>query len=187
MDTRQTKGETRASGDFSCLYEANYKRIFNYFLYGTSDIETALDLTSDTFFKALRAWPRFEQKGATPTTWLFKIASRELAMYYRKRGRSKTSFLCFDEEITAVRAAVDREELVSAQRAIENSEEFLALSELIKNLPAKYREVVFLRFYAEMSINEISDLLGRSSGTVKSQLHRSLKKLRLEMQPLDAR
>jgi RNA polymerase sigma-70 factor (ECF subfamily) len=185
MDTRQTQSETPASGDFSCLYEANYKRIFNYFLYGTTDIETSLDLTSDTFFKALRAWPRFEQKGATPTTWLFKIASRELAMYYRKKGRWKSSMLSFDEEVTSVHAAVNRQELLMTQRDIENCEEFLALSELIRNLPAKYREVVFLRFYAEMSINEISDFLGRSSGTVKSQLHRSMKKLRLEMQPMD--
>lgn len=185
MGTRQTQSITPAPGDFSCLYEENYKRIFNYFLYGASDVETALDLTSDTFFKALRAWSRFEQKEATPTTWLFKIASRELAMYYRKMGRRKSSVLSFDEEVTAVRAAVPRQELLTAQRDIENCEEFLALSELIRNLPAKYREVVFLRFYAEMSINEISDFLGRSSGTVKSQLHRSLKKLRLEMQLLD--
>jgi len=63
MDTSQIQGKAPSFGSFACLYEANYKRIFNYFLYGTSDIEIALDLTSDTFFKALQAWPRFEEKG----------------------------------------------------------------------------------------------------------------------------
>src|SRR5450759_2089329 len=141
MDTSQTKGEDPSCSDFACLYEANYKQIFNYFLYGTSDVEIALDLTSETFFKALRAWPRFEQKEARPATWLFKIASRELAMYYRKRRRWKSSMLSFDEESGAVRAAANQQELLATHREIENYEEFLGLSELIRKLPPKQREV----------------------------------------------
>lgn len=182
MDDLRIDVGTKCGTDFSSLYEENYRRIFNYFLYGAGEIEAALDLTSDTFFKALRAWPRFENRGASPVTWLFKIASRELAMYFRKRGRTAIT-VSYDDEIANIRECVQESDLAVAQSEIDNCEEFLALSELMKRLPPRYREVVFLRFFADMSIREISDMLGRSSGTVKSQLHRSMKRLRFEMQP----
>ncbi len=174
--------------DFSALYEQNYKRIFNYILYGTGNIETAMDLSSETFLKALRAWPRFEHRGVPPVAWLLKIASRELAMFYRRQGRLKrfAPLLEFNEEVAGVRRQVVEAEVLAARRELDNREDFMVLSPLIRKLSTKYREVVFLRFFAGMSVEEISGSLGRPVGTVKAQLHRAIKRLRLEMQPSEA-
>lgn len=174
--------------DFSALYEENYKRIFNYILYGTGNIDTAMDLTSETFFKALRAWPGFEHRGVPPVAWLLKIASRELAMFYRSQGRLKrfAPALEFKEEVAGVRRQVVEAEVLAARRELDSREDFLVLAPLIKKLSSKYREVVFLRFFAGLSLEEISGLLGRPVGTVKAQLHRAIKRLRLEMQPFAA-
>ena len=170
--------------EFSHLYEENYKRVFNYILYGTSDVETAMDLTSETFFKAFRAWPRFEDKGVAPTAWFLKIASRELAMFYRRQGWLKrlAPSLEFTEETAGVRRYVGDEEIRAAQREFGRQDDLMALAPLIKKLPAKYREVLFLRFFAGMPIEEISQALDRPVGTVKAQLHRALRRLRDDMQ-----
>ncbi|MBN2169074.1 MAG: sigma-70 family RNA polymerase sigma factor [Actinobacteria bacterium] len=173
---------------FSELYEANYKKIFNYMLCGTGNVETAMDLTSDSFFKALRAWPRFEHRGVPPAAWLFKIASRELTMFYRRQGRLKrfAAPLEFNEAAAAVRGSINGDEVEAAKREVDSRDEFMDLSSIIRKLPGKYREVIYLRYFAGMRIEEISELTGRPVGTVKSQLHRALKRLRLELQPDEA-
>ena len=53
----------------------------------------------------------------------------------------------------------------------------------VKGLPPDQRAVVVLRFYEDASLQEIADLLGRPLGTVKSHLHRALRKLAKEIEP----
>lgn len=177
----------RADG-FSELYKDNYKGIFNYHLYGTGDVEAAMDLTSQTFFKAFRAWPRFEYKGIPPSAWLYKIASRELAMFYRRQGRLRRLFATveFSEETALVREHTVEEEVLAAKREVERREEFMVLSPVIRRMPEKYRVVIFLRFFVGMPLGEIAETLERPVGTIKSQLHRALKRLRSEMQHVEA-
>jgi RNA polymerase sigma-70 factor (ECF subfamily) len=166
---------------FARLYDLNYSRVFNYLLYTTGDVETALDLTSETFLKALRAMPRYVLTGAPFSAWLLKIASNEAKMHFRK-GKRGTEIEYMDETVE-VRASVLQEEVVRAADEIASCEEFVILAPLLRELSPKYREVIFLRFYEGFSIAEIAESLGRSPGTVKSQLHRGLKALGLAMQP----
>jgi RNA polymerase sigma-70 factor (ECF subfamily) len=166
---------------FARLYDLNYSRVFNYLLYTTGDVETALDLTSETFLKALRAMPRYSPSGAPFSAWLLKIASNEAKMLFRKRKR-RTEIEYMDETVE-VRNHVLQEEVARAADQVAACEEFVVLSPLLRDLSSKYREVIFMRFYECMSIGEIAELLGRSPGTVKSQLHRGLKALERAMQP----
>ena len=53
--------------------------------------------------------------------------------------------------------------------------------ELVRQLPPKYRTVLALRFYEDLSIDEIALVMGLRAGTVKSLLHRALGKLRAQM------
>lgn len=166
---------------FARLYDLNYSRVFNYLLYTTGDVETALDITSETFLKALRAMPRYVLTGAPFAAWLLKIASNEAKMHFRKRKRG-TEIEYMDETVE-VRASVLQEEVARAADEIASSEEFVILAPLLRELSPKYREVIFLRFYEGLSIGEIAVSLGRAPGTVKSQLHRGLRALGLAMQP----
>lgn len=169
---------------FACLYKLNYDRIFNYVLYSTGDVETSLDLTSETFFKALRALPRFEHRGGSFTAWLYKIASREIGTHYRRKKIAKVfpvpshSLL---EEAEGVKNGVIDSEVHSTQLELERCEDFLVLSPYLKRLPARDREVLFLRFFESMSFEDIATLLGRSAGTVRSQNQRALIALRKMM------
>jgi len=167
---------------FALLYEENYLRIFNYVLSSVTDVETALDLTSETFFKALRALPRYRYTGSPFAAWLMKIASNEIAMFFRKKKRAGGQ-VEFCAETIEVHEAILADQVRKAAETIEASDEFLALSPFLKELQPKYREVVFLRFFEGLAIDDISRVLGRPPGTVKSQLSRAMKILRAGMQP----
>ncbi len=181
--------ETRAKKDpdaFGRLFELNYDRIFNYILYGTGDVEASLDLTSEAFFKALRSLRRFDPRKGSFTTWLFAIASREVAMHFRRLGRAGKHTAAggfFGPEAGEVRGSVPAEIIEDARREMERCEDAVVLIPLLRELAPKYREVIFLRFFEDRPLEEIAAMLGRPLGTVKAQCHRGLKILKGRMQP----
>jgi len=97
---------------FGRLYELNHDRIFNYILYTTRDIELAFDLTSEMYFKVLRALPKYEYRGVSFASWLYSVASREISTFYRRQKRSRTinmPSLSYSDEIEEIRLAVNHE------------------------------------------------------------------------------
>jgi len=173
---------------FGRLYEENYKRILNYLLYNTGDVELARDLTSETFFKALRAMRAGKYRGGSLSAWLYRIASREIAIHHRRgklRRHIHVPFGSAIEEVQGLDQPLLGDEARAAQRELERCEDFLTLAGALMKLPLKQREVVFLRFFEGRSIEEISQIIGRPSGTVKSQLHHALKDMRSDIQRSD--
>ncbi len=167
------------------MFEDNYRRIFNYILYSTGDVETALDITSETFLKAMKGLSSFEYHGRKSfVAWLYKIASREIAMYFRRLSKDK-KYLTFESSVAEeIREAVSPQDIESASRELDRCEDFIIIVPFFKELPAKYREVLFLKFFEDMTFIEIADLLRRPIGTVKAQCHRGLRILRKRMQPI---
>jgi RNA polymerase sigma-70 factor, ECF subfamily len=184
MNEGAAEFELRVKDDceaFARLFELNYDRIFNYILYSTGDLEEALDLTSETFFKALRALDRFNPARGSFTAWLYAIASREIAMHFRRLAGAKKRIAAKTSDI---RDKVPVEEIEDARKDLESLEDFMLLAPLLRKLSPQYREVLFLKFFEDKSLEEIADLLGRPLGTVKAQCSRGLKLLKKWMQPL---
>jgi RNA polymerase sigma-70 factor (ECF subfamily) len=69
-------------------------------------------------------------------------------------------------------------ELIEAQEKLEQHQEFLEVQQRIVRLPARYQEVITLRFFEKKQIKEIAEILGKREGTIKSLLHRAVEKLR---------
>lgn len=134
----------------------------------------AQDLVQETFTEALRSASRFEGRSA-PYTWLYGILRRRFLLSYRKRAR----FL-------RILPLVGRETRTSKSEEI--SEAFHSLDPLmaaVMRLPAKYREVLFLRYIEIQSVAEIAALTAVPEGTVKSRLHYALRRLKtiIEFEP----
>ncbi len=179
---RELEKKVRDDPDaFARLFELNYDRIFNYILYSTGDIETSLDLTSETFFKALRALHRFDPGRGSFTAWLYAIASREIGMHFRRLAgiRRHTA-----RDSAEIRESIPFEAIEDAGKDLERCENFIVLVPLLRKLPPKYREVLFLKFFEDRPLKEIADILGRPLGTDKAQCSRGLKLLKKRMQPL---
>ena len=159
---------------FSLLYEEYYSRIFGYILKRVADVEIAEDITSETFLKVLKKLWTFKWKGIPFSAWLYRIASNETANFYRKKKKlvslEKISEPAADSDILG--------EIVVAQEELEKHKDFLALHKKISQLSLQDQEVIYLRFFEKKKIKEISEILGKKEGTIKSLLHRAIKKLR---------
>jgi len=84
------------------------------------------------------------------------------------------------DSITPSNPPID--EVIEAEEELRRHEDFLLLHENISKLPIKYQDVITLRFFENKQIKEIGEILGKREGTIKSLLHRGLKKLKKLME-----
>lgn len=181
MDLEQEKALVQKAQEdiqaFGELYDEYYPRIFNYVLRRTASLESAQDITSEVFFKALKNIKRFRWRGISLSSWLYRIATNEIANYFRNNKRlrhdTETAFENCDIASPSVEA-----EIIEAEAELKRNEEFLALHISISRLSIKYQEVLTLRFFENKPLKEIGQILGKREGTIKSLLHRGLEQLR---------
>ena len=165
---------------FAKLYDQYYAKIFGYALRRTVNLEAAQDITSETFLKALRKLWQFHWRNISFSSWLYKIASNEINQHFRKAEYKKSLSLekLQEDGFEPVSAHDPESELIEAQEELKQHQDFLEIQEKIVRLPAKYQEVITLRFFEQKQIKEIGEILGKKEGTVKSLLHRAVEKLR---------
>jgi len=153
---------------FGELYEIHFEQVYAYIARRVNSRETAEDLTSEVFHKALTNLRRFEWRGVPFVGWLFRIASNAI-VDQAKRSAKEISDL-EDPEAIAV-AEVDFTDAIDRAR----------LFRLVEELPEDQRRVVVMRFAEEKSICEIAVEIGRSEGAVKQLQFRGLQNLRTQV------
>jgi RNA polymerase sigma factor (sigma-70 family) len=155
--------------DFLAIYDEHVWQVYGFFAYRLSSRLEAEDLTQITFERALRAWPRYDRERSKPLTWLIAIAQNALIDHYRRHGRNKVD-------------PGDPSEAIDATAADPGPEESLgpdpALAAALGQLGDRERQVIGLRFGADLSGAEIADVLNLSVANVHQILSRSLRKLR---------
>lgn len=174
----RAKNDIEAFGE---LYDQYYSKILGYVLRRTASIEIAQDVTSEVFFKALKNLKQFRWHGIPFSSWLYRIATNEIANHFRK-NKQEHFYLEEVSNQTSISNPSAETELIEAEAELKRHEEFLAMHENISKLPVKYQEVITLRFFENKQVKEIGEILGKREGTVKSLLHRGLEKLRTLME-----
>ena len=170
----------KAPDAFAKLYDQYYLKIFGYVLRRTANLEAAQDITSETFFKALKKLWQFRWHNISFSAWLYKIATNEINQYFRHAKYRKSASLEELQErgFEPISLHDPESELIEAQEKLKQHQDFLEIQEKIVRLPPKYQEVVTLRFFEQKQIKEIAEILGKREGTIKSLLHRAVGKLR---------
>lgn len=169
------------SDAFGQLYDKYYSAILRYFLYRTADEDLAKDLTSETFYQALKSIWRFRWQRKPFSAWLYRIGHNQLMLYLRK-NKHYCKLTC--EQAPELIAKLDERQdmlLIDKQDERERNHDYLAMREALKQLPDRQHSIMVLRYFAKKSIREISDILRIPEGTVKSHIHRSLKKLKMTL------
>ena len=158
-----------------------YKRpVYHMVLKMVRNIDDAEDLTIESFAKAFKSLHRFK-KDFTFSTWLFRIATNNTIDFIRKKKLNTLSIenTFTDDDGQSVSIDVEdenldpQEETIKAQKA-----EIMQL--FVDKLPSKYQKLVRLRYFHELSYEEIAEELDAPLGTVKAQLHRA-RELMFEM------
>jgi len=163
-----------AAGDhraFEALYQQHHRRVYRLCIRMLRNHEEAEDLTQDVFLQVYRKINSFQGTSAF-TTWLHRLTVNMVLMYMRRKHRWQAEE-SFDPE--GLRAASEKQ---TSRRCDSPPIEPVDLENAINRLPDGYRVVFLLHDMEGYEHAEISQLLGISIGTVKSQLHKARLKLR---------
>jgi RNA polymerase sigma factor (sigma-70 family) len=155
--------------EFADVYDDQVWNVYGFFAYRLRSRADAEDLTQQTFERALRAWSRFDERRASPQTWLLTIA-RNLLIDHLRADRSGS-------QTPIGEGGVGEEALPVAHPAPDLGLD-PELAAALAALSDRDREVVALRFGGDLSGPEIADALGLSLANVQQILSRSLRRLR---------
>ena len=149
------------------------KPVYHMILKMVRNVDDAEDLTIEAFAKAFRHLTRFK-KDYTFSTWLFRIATNNAIDFIRKKRLETmsldTSFK--DDSGEAVTIDVEDSELNPMEETIK-TQKIELIRVFVDKLPPKYQRLVKLRYFDELSYEEIAKELEAPLGTVKAQLHRA--------------
>ncbi len=158
---------------YAMLMKRYKKAVYFMVLKMIRDADDAEDLTMEAFAKAFKNLHRFK-KDYTFSTWLFRIATNNTIDFIRKK-KLKTMSLnttMTDDGGNAVTIDVEDDDR-NPQDEFIKSQRIEMVRIFVDKLPAKYRKLVQLRYFDELSYEEIAKELEKPLGTVKAQLHRS--------------
>jgi RNA polymerase sigma-70 factor (ECF subfamily) len=154
---------------FGSLYDHYSPAVFRFVYYRVSARPLAEDLTSETFFRALRSMASFQWQGKDFGAWLTTIA-RNLIVDHFKASRTRL-------ELTTDDFSDRRETSESPEEEVLASLTSDVLREAMAKLPAEQQECIVLRFLNGYSIAETAKSLGRSEGAIKQLQLRAVRNL----------
>ncbi len=159
-------GDTEA---FGMLFDHYNTSVYRFVYYRVGSVTLAEDLTSETFFRALRSMGSFRWQGKDFGAWLMTIARNLTADHYKS---SRTRLEMTTEDMTPHDSATEGPE-GSVLATLTNE----TLLRALKALPAEQQECLIMRFLQGLSIAETAAVLGRSEGAVKQLQLRGVRNL----------
>lgn len=145
--------------------------MYGFFAYRLNSRDDAEDLTQQCFERALRAWDRFDPRRAALSTWLFAIARNLLIDHYRAHASDSGNIPLEDVHPSAL-PSVD-----GAGPGLEPE-----LAHALAALADRDRELLALRYGADLTGREIAELTGLSLANVQQIISRSLRRLRTALE-----
>lgn len=139
------------------------RRVYAYVAYRIGDGHEAEDVTSETFERALRYRNRYDRRKGEPAAWLIGIARNVIA----DLGRHST---------------VELEDQAHDFELEERTALRVDLGRALAGLESRDRELLSLRYGADLTARQIGELLGSKTNAVEVALHRALGRLRAELQ-----
>ncbi len=152
---------------FVQLYRRHYDMIFRYCTHRLFNRAAAEDVTSEVFLKMVESFHRFRGTEAQFRNWLYRIATNAVNHHFRRMNRHNSQLRAAREQTNS--GVVDNEE---------SSERLALLKEAMLSLKPRYQTIITLRFFENLKLTEIAEVLGSNPGTIRSQLARALAKLR---------
>lgn len=178
---RLVGGDREALGP---IMERHHRRIYRIALSYLRDADDALEVVQETFVRAYQNAARWDPASAVEP-WLVRIAINHAIDRYRRGRRRRRAEEPLDQ------ADRDRDPRLAAEepspeRQVLGREVAERIDSALRSLPERQRAVFVLRHYEERSLEEIARTLDLSLGTVKSSLHRAVRRLRLRLEGLRA-
>ena len=156
--------------EFERLWDEHARGLLGFLIHRTGDRALAEDLLSETFERALRGRGRFDRRRGSERGWLYAIALNLLRDHARRRDAERRA-------LDATRPA----EAGAAPDALGAVDDRDVVARALATLDERDRDVVALRYVADLSVEEIARASGERRAAVESRLYRALRKLRERM------
>jgi RNA polymerase sigma-70 factor, ECF subfamily len=144
------------------------RRVYAYVAYRVGDGPDAEDITSETFERALRYRRSYDQRKGEPVAWLIGIARR-----------------CIEGRPATLELSAEQLEASDPSNIEEEAVRRLALSGAVRQLEARDRELIALRYGADLTARQIAELHGAKTNAIEVALHRALGRLREHLESDD--
>jgi RNA polymerase sigma-70 factor (ECF subfamily) len=154
---------------FGVLYERYYARVYRYVYHRVDGVADAEDITAQVFMKALEALPSYQPGPNGFAPWLFRITRNAVIDHYRRRKRHHA----IDE--------IEHETGDDPMLDVLHNERRDELGRLICHLSDEQRDVILLRYSADLTFSEIAATLKKKEPAIRMLLHRGLRKLKTVM------
>lgn len=153
---------------FRPLYNRHFEPIFQFIFNRTTDEQLTADLCSQVFLKAMQHLSDYNYRGVPFSAWLFRIASNEVAQYFRQSKKARV-------------VSVDEANIVEVLEEMDELEYERYRSVMIKSLEELKEndlEIVEMRFFEQRPFKDIADILGITESNAKVRTYRVLERLK---------
>jgi RNA polymerase sigma-70 factor (ECF subfamily) len=153
--------------DWDAIYRDLLPRVYNYFRFRVGDHALASDLTAITFLKAWRQREQYHHDLGAFSTWVYTIARHTAADYFRAQ-----------HPVSELMAAASLPSAEALEETVEQRLEAERLNALLATLPPREREIIALKYGAELTNRAIARLTRLSESNVGTIIYRVVQKLR---------
>ena len=156
--------------EFEQIYITYFRDVYLYIRRLSNSEHIAEEITSETFFKAMKSIDRF-RGDCDIRVWLCQIAKNCYYSYIKKAGRTE----CIDNVEIAEQGASFEERLFRHDTAMQ-------IQKILHDVPEPYREVFMWRVYAELSFKQIGQIFGKSENWACVAYHRARNKIKEKLE-----
>jgi len=156
---------------FAKIYDKNVDKLYRFVYLKVSSQEKAQDITSQAFLKGWRTFQNGDIEN--PKAFLYQIARNLIVDSYREKD--KAQFVSYEDiQVSDPTPGPDTDAV------LDSDVEFIKKN--LSNLKGEYQDIIIWHYIDDLSVKEISKILGKKQGTVRVTLHRALRSLRKKIQ-----
>jgi RNA polymerase sigma-70 factor (ECF subfamily) len=175
MASDQQKAQVRTlSEDYLAaeeIYREHHKHIFRFIWSRVYDAQQAEDLTGEVFTRMVANLSGYRDRSLPFRAWLYKIARNLIIDHHRKESSAQAVADVVDQQVAQT----------SVEERAETSLTLEQVQRALQKIDPEQREIVELRFLAELSLEEVSLVINKSIPAIKALQHRGLASLRAHL------
>ena len=171
IETLVTRARTEREA-LGLLYDRHFPAMYRYCLHRLFVKDVAEDITSRVFLKVVQAIERF--RGSTEgefRTWLYRIATNEINLYLRRKKQREA----------LLKTVITRTELYGGFLDVSGDRLRPRIHIAIQRLKLRDQAIVVMRYFDDLNIGQICEILGYKRGTIRVALVRALRRLREDL------